>query len=252
MGAGARTADQLGRAHLGFGIARRDGGRAQLDVIVVFFLFLLVQGGRNRVAVQQDLVDRQIALQLADLVFDIQQVVVVFEPVLFKGQLLGRDLKLQRRIGQNDQRLARFHHRAIFDQHLFHRAALVGGEIIGEERRHGTAHRDVVLERALGDRADGQPVDRHAIDIAARAPERPHAGAAGQDRHSGEDGVAAPEGLLGDGAVHAVKRGARGLRDRAAAQAQHVFEVGKGSWHSHVPCMARDMPKLTHVISMPW
>ncbi len=206
--------------------ASRDGGGAQLDIIVVFLLLLLVLGRSHRVAVQENLVDRQLAFQLADLMFDIQQIVVILEPVLFKGQLLGRDLKLQCRVGQDDQRLARFHHRAILDQHLFHRAALVGGEIVGEEGRHRAAHRDIIFKRPLGDGADGQPVDRHAIDIPARAPKRPHTSAAGQDRHSGEDGVAAPAGLFGNSTVHAAKCVGRGLRSRAAAQAQHMFEVG--------------------------
>jgi hypothetical protein len=69
-------------------------------------LFLLVGTGGDGVAVQQYFVARQIVFESADLVFDIQQIVFVFEAILFEGELLGRDLKLQRRIGKDDQRLA--------------------------------------------------------------------------------------------------------------------------------------------------
>ena len=68
----------------------------------------MIGAGRDGIAVQQDLVARQIVLQLADLVFDIEQVVLIFEAGLLEGELLGRDLQLQRRIGQDDQRLAVF------------------------------------------------------------------------------------------------------------------------------------------------
>ena len=120
---------------------------------------------------------------LADLVLDVQQVVLVFEARLLEGELLGGDLQLQRRIGQHDQRLAGLDLGAVFDQHLLDRAALVGGEIGGEEGRNRAAHRDVVLEWTFGDRADGQPVDRHAIDIPA-LPASSHAAPATDDQHA--------------------------------------------------------------------
>ena len=60
----------------------------------------------------------QIVLELVDLVLDIQNVVLVFEAGLLEGELLGRDLQLQRRIGEHDQRLALLHRGAVLDQHL--------------------------------------------------------------------------------------------------------------------------------------
>ena len=101
---------------------------------------------------------------------DFQQVVLVFESRLLKGQLLGRHLQLQGGIGQHDHRLAGFHPRAVLDQHLFHRAALVGGEISGDVGRNRAADGDIVFERAFGGSADRQPVGRHAIDIPAGSP----------------------------------------------------------------------------------
>ena len=68
-GAG-RLARQLGGADLLFGLRRSDSGGVQLDVIVIFFLLLLVGAGRDGIAVQQDLVARQIGLQLGDPIGD--------------------------------------------------------------------------------------------------------------------------------------------------------------------------------------
>ena len=150
---------QLRGAHALLDLARGDGGRAQLHIVIVIVLLLLVDAGRDGVAVEQDLVADQIVLEPADLMIDVQHIVLVFEAGLLEGELLGRDFQLQRRIGQDDQRLALLHHRAVLDQHLFHRAALGGGEIIGDQRRHRAAHGDEILERAFGHRADGELVD---------------------------------------------------------------------------------------------
>ena len=97
---GLRTrglAGELGGAHPLLDLARGDGRGAQLHVVVIFLLLLLIGAGRDGIAVEQNLVARQIVLQLADLVLDVQQVVLVLEARLLEGELLGRDLQLQRR-----------------------------------------------------------------------------------------------------------------------------------------------------------
>ena len=81
--------------------------------------------------------------------FDVQQVMLILEARLLEGDLLSRDLQLQGGVGQDDEFLAALDHRAVLHQHLLHRAALVGGEIVDDERRDGAAYRDVVLEGAL-------------------------------------------------------------------------------------------------------
>jgi len=126
----------------------------------------MIFAGRDGIAIQQDLVACEIALELAELVFDVEQLLLILEAGLLEGDLLGRDLQLQGGIGEDDEFRAALAHRAILDQHLRHRAALIGGEIVGDERDHRPAHRDVVLKGAGGDGGEGHAVQRHPVYVA--------------------------------------------------------------------------------------
>ena len=58
-----------------------------MDIIVVFLFFRLIGAGRDGVAVQQDLVTREIGLELADLMIDIENVVLILEARLLETRV---------------------------------------------------------------------------------------------------------------------------------------------------------------------
>ena len=141
---------------------------------------------------------------LADLMFDVEQVLLIFESGLLELQLLRSDLQLQGRIGQHDERLALFYDRAVLNQHLLHGAALIGGEMSDGEWGNHAAYGDVVFERTLGDRADSELVGLHAIDVSARPAQHPDCKTGNSNNQHGRRPIAAPKRLACHGPIHAV------------------------------------------------
>ena len=72
-------------------------------------------------------------------------------------------------------------------------------------RRHAAAHGDEILERAPGHRADGELVDRHAIDAAARTRQRPHRRPCRRHNASSRDHQPLPQRIARHHAVHVGK-----------------------------------------------
>ena len=173
---------------------------------------------------------------------DIENVVLVFVAGLFESELLGSDLQLKRRVRQDDQRLAAFHECAVLDQHLLHGAALVGRQIVRDERRHGAAHGDEIVERTFADRADGQPVDGYAIDMRAGAGQKPRRDTGHDNNPRREGSIAAPKGFARNDPVHAARlhivslfAPKKGLDPPHAACSCLLA-------HTHDPCLAIAVP----------
>src|SRR6185312_12139179 len=208
----------------------------QFELIAVLLLLLRIKRRGDGIAIKQNFVPDQIALEHRKLVLDVEQLALVPESRVLQLQLrvldgvdlarrirfAGGDLKPQRSVRQDDERLTCLDGRAILGRHFLHRTALLGRQVGGRERRHGGAHGNVVLERTASDRADRQLIGRNTIGADTGAPKQPGGDADDQHRGNPVGSVAPPGRRARDWLVHS-RVGRRGNRPWGARPpAQHI------------------------------
>jgi hypothetical protein len=165
----------------------------------------------------QRLAPLQRAAQARDVVFDVGELLLVHEPILFELRLarlqLGDGLyqprlaiehrQLELGVRQPQQRLARLDDVARFDHHAFHAAAFDGIQVDGLARHDPRTQRDEIGEGAACHRRDAELPAFHAqvpLTVEQEREQQPR----GHQRERAGRNLEAPLAppRQGDGAVH--------------------------------------------------